>query len=234
MSADATRFDAGLLAGLDEPVRRFFTHALVPGAPLGQPVRLHMTGRIKVGLWLPFDADQEIDGRSFTWRARAGWGAFKPLHVVDRYRDAKGEMRGRLAGRLTLFHASDGNTTRSAAGRAALECVAFAPATVLPQLGVRWRAEAEDRIVAEFDLPPERPEVHAVIDERGALRSISTLRWGNVGQKEFGYIPCGAEIVEEARFRELVLPSSVTVGWWFGTPRYDPFFEARILTAGPG
>jgi hypothetical protein len=28
----------------------------------------------------------------------------------------------------------------------------------------------------------------------------------------------------------VVVPSAVTVGWWFGTPRYAPFFEAEIVT----
>jgi hypothetical protein len=229
--AGAHGFDPDLLAGLDEPVRRYFTHAIAPGARVGASVHLHMTGRIKVGRWLPFDADQDTDGRGFAWRARAGWGPFKPLHVVDRYRDAAGQTRGRLFGRLTLFDATDADTTRSAAGRSALESVAFAPTTVLPQTGVRWRAEGENLIVAEFHLPPERPEVRAVIDERGALRSVSTLRWGNAGQDHFGYIPCGAEMKDESRFGDLVLPSRLEVGWWFGTPRYEPFFETRILGA---
>jgi hypothetical protein len=154
--------------------------------------------------------------------------------VVDSYSNAQGEMRGRLAGRVTLFHATDPDTTRSAAGRAALESLAFAPATVLPELGVRWRAESDDRIVAEFDLPPEKPEVHAVIDGGGALRSVSALRWGNVGQKQFAYIPFGGETEGEVRFGELVLPRSLRAGWWFGTPRYEPFFEASILDARLG
>jgi hypothetical protein len=25
----------------------------------------------------------------------------------------------------------------------------------------------------------------------------------------------------------LMVPSRVTVGWWFGTPRYAPFFKAE-------
>ncbi len=57
------------------------------------------------------------------------------------------------------------------------------------------------------------------------------MRWGNVGQQEFGYIPFGGDIHAERRFDNLVLPSQVTVGWWYGTPRYRPFFEATILSA---
>jgi hypothetical protein len=61
-----------MLVGLDELVRRYFTHAISDGAPLSNGVRMAMSGRIKLGLWLPFTAEQRVDGRSFTWRARVG------------------------------------------------------------------------------------------------------------------------------------------------------------------
>jgi hypothetical protein len=225
---DVTRFDRSLVSDLDEPVQRFFTHAIRDGAALGGGVRLRMTGRIKVGAWLPFSAEQTADGRSFAWRARVGWGPITPLRVVDRYADGAGVTEGRLLGRLTLFHADDLNTTRSAATRAALESVVFAPPSVLPSGGVAWSAETEDLIVGRFELSPEQPEVHARIDERGALVTVSALRWGNAGEQTFRYIPCGCEVQADRRFGDLLVPSSLTVGWWFDTPRYAPFFKAHI------
>jgi hypothetical protein len=106
----------------------------------------------------------------------------------------------------------------------------WVPQTLLLGSGVRWRAESDTAIIATVDVPPERPDVRFEIDPgSGALRSISLLRWGNVGQDHFGYIPFGAE----ERFGALVLPSRVTAGWWFGTPRYEPSFEATILSAEP-
>jgi hypothetical protein len=222
------RFTADQLAGLDDPVQRYFTHAISDGAPLTTGVRMTMSGRIKVGLWLPFTAEQTVDGRSFEWRARVGLGPLTPLRVTDRYADAAGHTEGRLLGRVPLFHVEDDNTARSAAGRAAIESVVFAPPSVLPDRGVAWRAEAEDVIVARFDLPPERPEVLVRIDARGAIRTVSSLRWGNAGEKSFRHIPFGGEIHAERRFGDLVLPSKLSVGWWFETPRYAPFFSARI------
>lgn len=56
---------------------------------------------------------------------------------------------------------------------------------MLPGRGVAWQAETENVIVARFDLPPERPEVRARIDEHGAIRTVSALRWGNAGEKTF-------------------------------------------------
>jgi hypothetical protein len=226
-ASEPRRFTASLLAGLDEPVRRYLRHAIRDGAELGAGVRLAMAGHIKVGLWLPFSARQECDGRSFAWQARVGVGPLTALAVVDRFADGVGSMDGRLFRRIKVFRADDENTTRSAAGRAALEAV-FTPANLLPQRGVTWRAESESEIVATWDVPPERPELHLQIDDRGAVRSSYALRWGNVGQKGYGYIPCGCEVGAERRFGDLVVPSSVTVGWWFGTPRYAPFFRAGI------
>jgi hypothetical protein len=37
----------------------------------------------------------------------------------------------------------------------------------------------------------------------------------------------------ERRFGELTIPSRLSVGWWFGTPRYTPFFTAEISGAEP-
>jgi hypothetical protein len=225
------RFTSDMLAGLDEPVRRYFSHAISDGAALPSGVRIAMSGRIKVGLWLPFTAEQTVDGRSFIWRARVGRGALTPLRVIDRYADAAGSTEGRLLGRLTLFHAEDVNTARSAATRTAIESVVFAPPSVLPGRGVAWRAETENVIVARFDLPPERPEVRLRIDEHGAMQTVSALRWGKA--KTFQYIPFGGEIHAERRFGDLVLPSMASVGWWFDTPRYAPFFHAEISAVIP-
>jgi hypothetical protein len=221
-----------MLAGLDEPVRRYLAHALCEGAPLADGARFAMKGRIKVGLWLPFTAGQEGDGRSFAWRARVGAGPLALLTVVDRFADGAGSTEGRLLGRVRLFRADGPDTSRSAAGRAALESI-FVPAGLLPERGVTWRAESDERIVAAWDVPPERPEVRMHIDARGAVVTASAMRWGDTGHGGHGYVPCGCEVHAEARFGDVVVPSRFTVGWWFGTPRYAPFFEAEIHDLAP-
>ena len=223
----ATRFTASLVAGLAEPVRRYLSHAIGDGAELGAGVSLTMTGRIKVGLWLPFRARQECDGCSCAWRARVGFGPLTALAVVDRFAEGLGSVEGRLFGRVKLFEADDANTSRSAAGRAALEAV-YTPASLLPQRSVNWRAESENEIVASWDVPPERPELHLEIDDRGAVRAYWTSRWSDTGQKAFGYMPCGCHVGAERRFGDLVVPSRITGAWWFGTPRQAPFYRAEV------
>ena len=222
------RFELSLVRDLDEPVQRFFAHAIAEGTALGDGVRLTMRGSVKVGAWLPFTAEQTVDGRSFEWLARVGWGPVTPLTVMDRYADGAGSTEGRLLGRVTVFRADDANTARSAAGRAALESVVFAPTTVLAAARRLVAGRSEDVIVGRFDLPPERPEVRARIDEHGRLRTVRALRWGNPGRDAFDYVACGCEVHAERRFGGLVVPSRLSVGWWFDTPRYAPFFRARI------
>ena len=109
----------------------------------------------------------------------------------------------------------------------------WAPEALLPERGVRWRTESEEEIVATFDVPPERPEVHLRIDARGAVRSVSAQRWSDRAGDGFGYVACGCEVAAERRFADLVVPSEVTVGWWFGTPRWAPFFKASVGSLEP-
>jgi hypothetical protein len=68
--------------------------------------------------------------------------------------------------------------------------------------------------------------VRLTIDDRGAVLSVGVMRWGNVDQNDYGYIPFGANVTAERRFDDLVLPR-VSVGWWIGTPRSAPFLRGR-------
>ena len=230
--AAAGAFEPGCLKALDEPVRRYFTHALAPGAPLARGMQLEMTGRIDVGFWMPFRGRWEGDGRSFRWSVTSGPLGVPVLRVLDRFQDRHGSMDIRLRPGLRLLHAADEDTTRSAAGRAAAEAI-WAPAGLLPRTGVEWHAESNEVIVATWDVPPERPQLRLGIDADGAVRTTSLMRWDGGRHGLHGYVPCGGHVLEERRFGHVTIPSRVSVGWWYGTPRYKPFFEATITAAGP-
>lgn len=217
---------------LPEPVRRYLAHA-VPSGEVGAPgVRLTMSGRIKVGIWLPFRATQRCDGKSFLWRASVGLGPLRPLVVTDRYEGGEGSMSGKLVGRWALFEQTDANVVRSAAARTALEAV-FAPRALFPERGYAWRAEDDDHIVASTENPPEHVEVHLRIAPDGRLLNVVAQRWGEVTKGTFAYLPFGADMHAERRFGDLVIPSRVAAGWNYGTDHYSPFFKATITTASP-
>jgi hypothetical protein len=219
-------FDPAALSGQDEPVRRYFAHALGQGASLAPGVRLRMRGRVKVGAWLPFAGEWRGDGRGFTWRAAAGPAGMRLLRVLDRYADGAGGMDVRL-GPVPLVRAHGVDVTRSAAGRAAVEAI-WAPAGILPHRGVSWHAVSDRLIAGTWSVGPERPEVRIEIDHRGGVRSASVLRWRDARSR---YLPCGAVVVSERSFGPLRIPSRITAGWGFGTPEASAFFEAEVLAA---
>jgi hypothetical protein len=225
----STEFDASTLSGCDEPVRRYFTHAIAHGTPLEPRMRLRMRGRIKIGRWLPFAAEQLCDGSSFLWRAHVP-RHLRVLTVTDSYEDGQALIDGRLLGAVRLFHSENQDIVRSAAGRAAAEGI-LAPIGLLPSATRIWRAESDNEITVELALPPEHPVLRVTIDDDGAVQSIHLQRWGDAEAKAFGYVPFGGDVLAERRFGDFVLPSRLRVGWWHGTERFSPFFEADIITA---
>lgn len=226
MSA-AGGYDPVELEDLPEPVRRYLGHALAPGVPLARRVRLEMTGRIRVGAWLGFEAEWEGDGRSFSWRASAGPWRLRPLLVHDQFSDGTGSMEVRLRRGPRLLRADGEDVARSGAGRAALEAI-WSPASLLPRCGVEWRAEPDGTIVATRSVPPERVELSVVIDDDGAVRSCSGMRWRDA---KHGYEPFGAEVTAERSFGGLTIPNRLDVGWGFGTDKWSPFFSCEVTAA---
>ena len=110
-------FEPIQIATLDEPVRRFFGHAIAPGAGLAPAVALSMKGRVKADLWLPFHAEEEIDGRSFEWRGRVGLGPLTVLRIDDRF--ARGAGSSRVASSAAPSCSPPPTRTRPARVRAA-------------------------------------------------------------------------------------------------------------------
>lgn len=192
-----------------------------------------MRGHIKVGTWLRFRSVWEGDGRSYSWRALAGPGPLPLLKVHDQFAARRGFMDIRLRPplrrlpALKLLHAENDDVARSGAGRAALEAL-WAPMTLLPDRGVRWRSESHEFIVATWEVPPERPELHIRIGPEGEVRSYSALRWRSAKQ---GYIPFGVDVLAESRFGPITIPARLTAGWGHGTADWSPFFKAEVTTA---
>lgn len=221
-----------MVRDLDEPVRRYLTHALPEGPDLSGGVRIRMEGRIDVGVKLRFSAEQELAPDRLRWRARAGGRRFQPVRVLDTWAPGEGLTQATV-GPFRLLHADGPDVARAAAGRAAAERI-WLPSALVPQAGVTWRAIGDDRIVATFAAPPEEAvELHLRIGREGELRQVALDRWGDVGRRGFGRIPFGGEVGAERRFGDAVVPTRARVGWWWGTPRWRPFFDATIRSVEP-
>ncbi|MFI6520944.1 DUF6544 family protein [Spirillospora sp. NPDC050679] len=211
-------FEPSMAASLPEPARRWLLHAIRPGTALLTSVRLTMHGRIRLGHWCPFQADQLLNpSKGFEWAATARPLGL-PVSGADRYHDGRGEMRWRLLGAVPVLSAVGPDITRSAAGRLAAEFV-MAPATALsPQ--VTWEPIDHARARALVAIDGRTHPATLTVAADGALESVALPRWGRPGKGPFAEHPFGVRVHGEATFDGFTILSEASAGWWHGTEHW--------------
>ena len=218
---------------LPESARRYLGHALAPGTPLAEAVRLTMHGEIKLGgYWRPFAAEQVIrPARGFLWSATVKQRGL-PIRGSDRLIDGAGEMHWKLFGLFPLMNASGPNIARSAIGRFQAEAV-WLP-SMLCARDTLWTEADGRRPRATLCTLGEETQLALEIEDSGRVAASSLLRWGNPDGGAYRYVPFGGHFDEERTFDGVTIPTRVRVGWHFGTPRFESegeFFRATVESA---
>ena len=227
-------FTQDLIAGLDEPVQKYFLHAIAPETPLAAYVELEMSGSIRQkpdAEWLPMRASQIISQLpGFVWKASIG-KANMSLSGADLYSQGRGRLRFFLWGLMPLVNAQSREIDRSAAGRLGAEYI-WLPSALLPQHGVTWQAISDNLIQANFKIDSEPITLSLAIDAEGKLLEMSLPRWGDKTETgDWQYLPFGGEVRAEKTFDGYTVPTEIGAGWWFGTDRYWAFFQPTIERA---
>ena len=204
------RFSVSDIDGLPEPVQRYFRAAIALDTPMATTVSLEMRGRIKLGGWLPFRAQQVSNPHvGFIWSARAAG----IISGYDRYRSGIGDMHWKLLGRFDLARGAGADVSRSAAGRGGAEAI-WVPTALLPRFGVTWTAEDDQHITARHQLGTTPIATHLTIDATGAVRSVSFQRWGDPDTSgTWHWHSFGGEITGQRTFAGLTIPSRGRLGW---------------------
>lgn len=227
------RCTAAALASLPAPARRLLERSVPIGRVPAGAIELSMEGEIKLRRWFPFTARQILHPTGgFVWNASVGWWWLR-FRGGDTYRRGTGSLDFRLAGRLPVVRASGPDIDRSAAGRLAIETVAWAPQALLPSAGASWRAIDGATAGVSRRLDGESHEVTVTVDDDGVLRRVRTTRWGNPDGGEFGPHPFGGTVSETGRFNDIAIATAGTAGWWIGTDREADglFFRYRLVDA---
>jgi hypothetical protein len=225
-------FDPAELDGLPDPVRRYLTTAIQPGAPVARAARLRMRGRIRLGRWLPFRAREVLAPQlGFVWTARVAG----VITGSDRYDGGAGRMDWRLGGLVPVARADGPDIARSAATRAGAEAL-WVPTALLPRNGVRWTADAPDRVTAAFEVDGRPLELRLRLDDGGRVRSFAVDRWGDPDRTgTWGTHRFGGEVTGHHTFGSLTVPSRGRVGWHPGTGRWPAgeFFRYELTSLEP-
>lgn len=226
-AAGARVFRLDALHDTPAPAAAHLTHAIRPGARLPRTVRLTMHGHIKLGVWIPFAAEETIDSdRGFEWSARVAGGLFAGR---DELRERVAASRFRLFGRIPVVTQSGPDTWQSALGRFFAEQAAWMPGSLLPGNGTHWHIDSAGRPVAMIPHAGRYWRVTLSVDVDGRLRDVSTIRWGRDAGR-YGWIPFGMVATEERTFGDFTVPAAGRAGWWYGTPRWPAgeFFRFTI------
>lgn len=223
---------AELDPNLPAPARRYLVHAIAEGTPLASAVRLRMHGSIKLGDWLPFEAEQVIRwDRGLIWKATTKKGVMR-ISGSDRLIDGEGAMRWKLFGIVPVMRADGPDVSRSAKGRLELETL-WLP-SVLVGDSVAWRAEDDETVHACFEVFGDEADVTLRVGPDGRLLGNLTQRWGNPEGREFHASPFGGLCLDERTFDGFTIPTEVRVGWHLGTPRFEDegeFFRGSVTSA---
>jgi hypothetical protein len=171
------RFDAATVAHLPQAAQRFLTANIPDRSPLVEAVELEMSGRIKLGIWLPFTARQILRaGTGFAWEPDVGNRLLR-LVGCDTLGPDGARMQFRLHDRITVVNASGPDVDRSAAGRLAAETTAWLPQQLTPQAGASWKPIDDDNAVVVLDGPAGLIEVEVALSRRVTRRGPRSLRW---------------------------------------------------------
>ncbi|ELS00482.1 hypothetical protein Xen7305DRAFT_00001830 [Xenococcus sp. PCC 7305] len=227
-------FNLAMIADLEEPVQRYFLHAIAPETVLATSVELSMSGSFQLKpttAWLPMQASEIISvAPGFVWQANIG-------EKLARFRGADYFYRGQgrtcfsFWGLLPFMDAQNKQITRSSIGRLVAAYI-WLPSALLPHNQVTWQAIANNTIQASLHIARESTTLTLTIDSDGKLRKISLPRWSN--QTEDGswqYLLFEAEVISEETFGGYTIPSVVKAGWCLEQNNHWSFFRSIIENA---
>lgn len=222
------------VAGLPEPVQRYFDHALKPGAPIARRAKLGMRGKLKADDgWKPFKAQEVVDPQlGYVWEVKLGpWPGL--VRGADYYVGGVGGQDFRKLFGGQILHSDGQDVSRSGAARAAIESV-LAPSALLPCCSnVAWSAVSNETIAAHWVLGSLIIELILNIAPDGALKSARLMRWGNPDGGAFGWHSFGLLADNEKTFGPVTIPSRLRAGWDLGGDLLGNgiMFEAEITGA---
>jgi hypothetical protein len=186
-------FTADRLAGLPEPVARYFGHVLRTGQRIVRAVDLEQRAVFVTDpttrAWRPLVARQHFTTSKpgFVWDARISMAPLTRVYVRDSYVDGIGGMRASLLGVYPVMNTTPASELNQGALQRYLAEAVWFPTALLPGNNLRWTAIDSTTALATLTDAGTTVSLRFRFDDAGDVTTISTpARYREVRGK---YIP---------------------------------------------
>ncbi len=217
--ADYQTFQSAMLAGLPEPVARYFRYVLTEGQPFIASAAMSQNGVLRTSIsspdWTKFTAKQFVASAApgFVWNARVAVRPGFHVSVVDSYNSGVGAGRVSLLGALTVVQAENIAELNAGALHRYLAEAVWYPTALLPQAGVQWTGLNDSAAIATLTDNGVTVSLEFRFNDIGEVTGIYTD--GRFGQFDGGYrkTPWQGAFANYQLVEGMRVPHYGEVGW---------------------
>lgn len=166
------------LAGLPEPVERYFRRALRDGQPFISLATFEQRGTFRLGAgedsWRKFEASQYVSTRppGFVWDARIGMAPLVPIRVRDSYSEGLGSLHAEVLALYTVMDQSGAPALNAGALQRYLAEAVWYPTALLPASGVTWSPIDNRRALATLTDGPTTVSLEFRFTDGGEVSEV--------------------------------------------------------------
>jgi hypothetical protein len=219
------------LAGLPDPVQRYFETVLTDGQPYVRTARLQQDGEVLLGdadgEYKPLTATQHVtvDPPGFVWDADVEMAPLVSARVIDAYAEGGGWLRATLFGSITVADVESNPQMNEGELLRYLAEAVWLPTALLPACGVTWEPidDATARMTLEHAGSTASLDVH--FDDQGHVERVHGERYR---QEDDAYAPWTGYFREYRTYDGMAIPTAGEVEW--NLPEGDrPYWRGRIV-----
>ncbi|MGZ3497060.1 MAG: DUF6920 family protein [Vulcanimicrobiaceae bacterium] len=210
-------FSLEQLAGVPEPVARYFQFALLLGQPLIRRAHLRQAGVMRSDAgerWYEFTAAENFSvvTRGFVWDASMRLAPLVNMRIRDSYVDGEAASEAKLAG---VFSVGTQRGTPEVASASLLRYLAEAPwlpTALLPASGVDWSPVGHHTARATLRDRNTLVALDAHFGEAGEIVKITAERYRDVKGKAV-LTPWTGHYSDYVRVQGMMIPMAAEVEW---------------------
>jgi hypothetical protein len=232
--SDENIFSPKMVKDLPPAAKRYFLHAILPGTPLAERVRMKISGTLRredTQVWMPFEAEEILEGgRGLVWKAKLKTGEDSWLDGAEYYFMGKGQITFFRHRFIPSVFESSLVVDRSMAGRVLIESI-WLPPVFLPQRMARWENMDKLRAKVTLSIDDLSSTIMMSVEEDGRLREVVIPRYHQGGERKIEkaeWRPFGISVEEEKTFEGYRIPTKIRAGWWYGSSRYNEVLRVEI------